>query len=187
MINREKVIPILKNKMENLLKEMGMLNILFKIELHDSKIFLKKGKDNLIFNFSANKGAPLGPLNKTASGGELSRIMLALKSILSNYKKLPTIIFDEIDMGVSGEIASSVGRIMKNMSKNLQVISITHLPQVASKANNHLKVFKKVKNKKTSTEIKNLSFDERVSEIASMLSGDQTAESAYDLAKELLN
>lgn len=186
-INREKVIPILKNKMENLLKEMGMLNILFKIELHDSKIFLKKGKDNLIFNFSANKGAPLGPLNKTASGGELSRIMLALKSILSNYKKLPTIIFDEIDMGVSGEIASSVGRIMKNMSKNLQVISITHLPQVASKANNHLKVFKKVKNKKTSTEIKNLSFDERVSEIASMLSGDQTAESAYDLAKELLN
>ncbi len=185
--NREKVIPVLKDNMENLLKEMGMLNILFRIELQDSKVFLKKGKDNLIFNFSANKGAPLGPLNKTASGGELSRIMLALKSILSKYKNLPTIIFDEIDTGVSGEIASSVGRIMKNMSKNLQVISITHLPQVAAKANNHLKVFKIVKNKKTSTVIKNLSFKERVSEIASMLSGDQTAESAYDLAKELLN
>ena len=185
--NREKVIPVLKDNMENLLKEMGMLNILFRIELQDSNVFLKKGKDNLIFNFSANKGAPLGPLNKTASGGELSRIMLALKSILSKYKNLPTIIFDEIDTGVSGEIASSVGRIMKNMSKNLQVISITHLPQVAAKANNHLKVFKIVKNKKTSTVIKNLSFKERVSEIASMLSGDQTAESAYDLAKELLN
>tara|TARA_B100000575_G_scaffold294436_1_gene310363 strand:- start:6646 stop:8295 length:1650 start_codon:yes stop_codon:yes gene_type:complete len=185
--SREKVIPILKGKMENLLKEMGMLNILFKIELQDSRIFLKKGKDNLIFNFSANKGAPLGPLNKTASGGELSRIMLALKYILSNYKNLPTIVFDEIDTGVSGEIASSVGRLMKNMSKNLQVISITHLPQVAAKANNQLKVFKIVKNKKTSTEIKNLNFKERVSEIASMLSGEQTAESAYDLAKELLN
>ncbi len=185
--SREKVIPTLKGKMENLLKEMGMLNILFKIELQDSRIFLKKGKDNLIFNFSANKGAPLGPLNKTASGGELSRIMLALKYILSNYKNLPTIVFDEIDTGVSGEIASSVGRLMKNMSKNLQVISITHLPQVAAKANNQLKVFKIVKNKKTSTEIKNLNFKERVSEIASMLSGEQTAESAYDLAKELLN
>ena len=185
--NREKVIPVLKDNMENLLKEMGMLNILFRIELQDSNVFLKKGKDNLIFNFSANKGTPLGPLNKTASGGELSRIMLALKSILSNYKNLPTIIFDEIDTGVSGEIANSVGRIMKNMSKNLQVISITHLPQVAAKANNHLKVFKIVKNKKTSTVIKNLSFKERVSEIASMLSGDQTAESAHDLAKELLN
>ncbi len=185
--SREKVIPILKGKMENLLKEMGMLNILFKIELQDSKIFLKKGKDNLIFNFSANKGAPLGPLSKTASGGELSRIMLALKYILSNYKNLPTIVFDEIDTGVSGEIASSVGRIMKNMSKNLQVISITHLPQVAAKANNQLKVFKTIKNKKTSTEIKNLNFKERVSEIASMLSGERTAESAYDLAKELLN
>ena len=105
---RKNVIPLLKSQMEKLLKEMGMINTFFKIELHDSDIFLKKGKDKLEFNFSANKGAPLGPLSKTASGGELSRIMLALKSILSNYKNLPTIIFDEIDTGVSGEIANSI-------------------------------------------------------------------------------
>ncbi len=186
-LKRKKVIPVLKNQMEKLLNDMGMLNTFFKIELLDSDIFLKNGKDKLIFNFSANKGAPVGPLSKTASGGELSRIMLSLKSILSNYKCLPTIIFDEIDTGVSGEIANSIGRIMKQMSKNMQVISITHLPQVAAKANNHLKVFKKVKNEKTSTELKNLDFDERVTEIAEMLSGEQSAESANDLAKELLN
>ena len=184
---RNKVIPDLKSQMENLLKDMGMLNTIFKIELKDSDIFLKNGKDKLLFNFSANKGTPLGPLNKTASGGELSRIMLALKSILSNYKNLPTIIFDEIDTGVSGEIANSIGRIMKNMAINMQVISITHLPQVAAKANNHFKVFKTIRNKKTSTELKNLNFNERVSEIAEMLSGDESISSASDLAKELLN
>ncbi|MFL2610847.1 MAG: DNA repair protein RecN [Flavobacteriaceae bacterium] len=185
--NRKKVIPVLKSQMEKLLKEMGMLNTFFKIELQDSDIFLKKGKDKLVFNFSANKGAPLGPLKETASGGELSRIMLALKSILSNYKNLPTIIFDEIDTGVSGEVANSIGRIMKNMAMNMQVISITHLPQVAAKATNHFKVFKTIRDEKTSTELKNLNFAERVSEIAEMLSGDESAESAYDLAKELLN
>ena len=185
--NRKKVIPALKSQMEKLLEDMGMLNTIVKIELQDSDTFLKKGKDRLVFNFSANKGAPLGPLNKTASGGELSRIMLALKSILSNYKNLPTIIFDEIDTGVSGEVANSIGRIMKNMAINMQVISITHLPQVAAKANNHFKVFKTIKNEKTSTELKNLNFKERVSEIAEMLSGDESAVSAYDLARELLN
>ena len=173
--------------MEKLLKDMGMVNTSFKIELYDSDIFLNNGRDKLLFNFSANKGGLIGPLSKTASGGELSRIMLALKSILSNYKNLPTIIFDEIDTGVSGEIANCIGRIMKSMSINMQVISITHLPQVAAKANNHLKVFKITRNEKTSTELKNLNFNERVSEIAEMLSGDKSAVSAYDLAKELLN
>ena len=185
--NRIKVIPILKNQMEKLLGDMGMLNTVFQIELHNSEVFLKNGKDKLILNFSANKGREVGPLNRTASGGELSRIMLALKSILSNYKNLPTIIFDEIDTGVSGEIANSFGRIMKNMAKNMQVISITHLPQVASKANNQFKVYKIVENKNTSTRLKNLNFSQRVSEIAEMLSGDESAESAYDLAKKLLN
>ncbi len=184
---RKKVIPILKSQMEKLLRDMGMVNTSFKIELYDSDTFLNKGRDKLLFNFSANKGGLLGPLSKTASGGELSRIMLALKSILSNYKNLPTIIFDEIDTGVSGEIANCIGRIMKSMSINMQVISITHLPQVAAKANNHLKVFKITRNEKTSTELKNLNFNERVSEIAEMLSGDESAVSAYDLAKELLN
>ncbi len=184
---RKKVIPVLKSQMEKLLKDMGMVNTSFKIELYDSDIFLNNGRDKLLFNFSANKGGLIGPLSKTASGGELSRIMLALKSILSNYKNLPTIIFDEIDTGVSGEIANCIGRIMKSMSINMQVISITHLPQVAAKANNHLKVFKITRNEKTSTELKNLNFNERVSEIAEMLSGDESAVSAYDLAKELLN
>jgi DNA repair protein RecN (Recombination protein N) len=185
--NRIKVIPILKNQMEKLLGDLGMQNTVFQIELHNSEVFLKNGKDKLILNFSANKGLEVGPLNRTASGGELSRIMLALKSILSNYKNLPTIIFDEIDTGVSGEIANSFGRIMKNMAKNMQVISITHLPQVASKANNQFKVYKIVENKNTSTRLKNLNFSQRVSEIAEMLSGDESAESAYDLAKKLLN
>ena len=184
---RKKVIPVLKSQMEKLLRDMGMVNTSFKIELYDSDIFLNKGRDKLLFNFSANKGGLIGPLSKTASGGELSRIMLALKSILSNYKNLPTIIFDEIDTGVSGEIANCIGRIMKSMSINMQVISITHLPQVAAKANNHLKVFKITRNEKTSTKLKNLNFNERVSEIAEMLSGDESAVSAYDLAKELLN
>jgi DNA repair protein RecN (Recombination protein N) len=185
--NRIKVIPILKNQMEKLLGDLGMQNTVFQIELHNSEVFLKNGKDKLILNFSANKGREVGPLNRTASGGELSRIMLALKSILSNYKNLPTIIFDEIDTGVSGEIANSFGRIMKNMAKNMQVISITHLPQVASKANNQFKVYKIVENKNTSTRLKNLNSSQRVSEIAEMLSGDESAESAYDLAKKLLN
>ena len=126
-------------------------------------------------------------MNKTASGGELSRIMLSLKYILSKYKNLPTIIFDEIDTGVSGEVANSIGRIMKSMGKKMQVISITHLPQVAAKANNQLKVYKTFKNQVTSTKLKNLNFSQRISEIAEMLSGDESADTAYDLAKELLN
>ncbi|MDC3051304.1 DNA repair protein RecN [Bacteroidota bacterium] len=185
--NRKTVIPFLKDQMEILLSDMGMLNTIFKIELYDSEIFLKNGKDKLKLSFSANKGGAFGPLNKTASGGELSRIMLSLKYILSKYKNLPTIIFDEIDTGVSGEVANSIGRIMKSMGKKMQVISITHLPQVAAKANNQLKVYKTFKNQVTSTKLKNLNFSQRISEIAEMLSGDESADTAYDLAKELLN
>ena len=185
--NRKTVIPFLKDQMEILLSDMGMLNTIFKIELYDSEIFLKNGKDKLKLSFSANKGGEFGPLNKTASGGELSRIMLSLKYILSKYKNLPTIIFDEIDTGVSGEVANSVGRIMKSMGKKMQVISITHLPQVAAKANNQLKVYKTFKNQVASTKLKNLNFSQRISEIAEMLSGDESADTAYDLAKELLN
>ena len=185
--NRKTVIPFLKDQMEILLSDMGMLNTIFKIELYDSEIFLKNGKDKLKLSFSANKGGAFGPLNKTASGGELSRIMLSLKYILSKYKNLPTIIFDEIDTGVSGEVANSIGRIMKSMGKKMQVISITHLPQVAAKANNQLKVYKTFKNQVASTKLKNLNFSQRISEIAEMLSGDESADTAYDLAKELLN
>jgi DNA repair protein RecN (Recombination protein N) len=122
-----------------------------------------------------------------ASGGEMSRIMLATKSILANYSKLPTIIFDEIDTGVSGEIANKMSEIMKNMSQSMQVLAITHLPQIAAKGDSHFKVFKTTKNERTHTEIKQLSAEERIIEIAQMLSGIDVTESALNHAKSLLN
>ena len=122
-----------------------------------------------------------------ASGGEMSRIMLATKAILANYSKLPTIIFDEIDTGVSGEIANKMGEIMKTMSANMQVFAITHLPQIAAKGNTHFKVYKSVAASKTNTELKLLNEDERVVEIAQMLSGTVVSESALNHAKALLN
>ena len=137
--------------------------------------------------FSANKGADFGLLKKVASGGEMSRIMLATKSILANYSKLPTIIFDEIDTGVSGEIANKMSDIMKKMSQSMQVLAITHLPQIAAKGDSHFKVFKNTENEQTHTEIKQLSAEERIIEIAQMLSGIDVTESALNHAKSLLN
>jgi DNA repair protein RecN (Recombination protein N) len=126
-------------------------------------------------------------LKKVASGGEMSRIMLAVKSILSQYSKLPTIIFDEIDTGVSGEIAHKMGEIMKQMSKNMQVFAITHLPQIAAKGNAQFKVYKLIKDNQTHSELMLLSKEERVTEIAQMLSGATISESALNHAKALLN
>jgi hypothetical protein len=137
--------------------------------------------------FSANKGTDFGLLKKVASGGEMSRIMLAVKSILSHYSKLPTIIFDEIDTGVSGEIANKMGKIMKEMSSTMQVFAITHLPQIAAKGSNHYKVFKTVLGDNTVSELKLLTNDERINEIAEMLSGKDISDSALNHAKALLN
>ncbi len=184
---RQNAIPVLIEKLVAILELLGMPNVRFKIELTLSDSYHANGKDDLQFLFAANKGSDFGLLKKTASGGEMSRIMLAVKSILAQYQKLPTIIFDEIDTGVSGEIAHKMGEIMKEMSKTMQVFAITHLPQIAAKGNTHFKVFKSVVGDQTLSELKLLSADERVIEIAQMLSGKDISDSAINHAKALLN
>jgi len=184
---RNDAIPILTEKWSNILGELGMPNVRFKIELKKSENYFANGKDALEFMFSANKGSDFGLLKKVASGGEMSRIMLATKSILAEYSNLPTIIFDEIDTGVSGEIANRMGEIMKAMSRRMQVFAITHLPQIAAKGNIHFKVFKLVKDNATQTELKVLDAEERVLEIAQMLSGTTISDSALNHAKALLD
>ncbi|MFA7444779.1 MAG: DNA repair protein RecN [Flavobacteriaceae bacterium] len=185
--NREKAITVFDQKITILLAELGMNNARFDIKLIPTEDYFSNGKDKLEFLFSANKGGNFGLLKKTASGGELSRIMLATKAILAEYKAMPTIIFDEIDTGVSGEIALKMAQIMQQMSKNRQVISITHLPQIASKGNNHYKVYKSVTELDTVSDLKLLSNQERIEEIAEMLSGKNPTESALQHAKTLLN
>ena len=185
--NRAAAIPILIKKLEVILDKLGMSNARFEIQLLTKDTFYSNGKDELQFLFSANKGSDFGLLKKVASGGEMSRIMLAVKAILSQYSKLPTIIFDEIDTGVSGEIAHKMGEIMKNMSSNMQVLSITHLPQIAAKGNAQFKVYKYIKDNQTQSELKLLTNDERVTEIAQMLSGATISESALNHAQALLN
>jgi DNA repair protein RecN (Recombination protein N) len=185
--NRQKAITIFDQKITVLLAELGMSNARFDIKLIATDDYFSNGKDKIEFLFSANKGGNFGLLKKTASGGELSRIMLAVKTILAEYKAMPTIIFDEIDTGVSGEIAFKMAQIMQEMSKNRQVISITHLPQIASKGNNHYKVYKSVTEIDTVSDLKLLSKEERIEEIAEMLSGKNFSESALSHAKTLLN
>lgn len=185
--NREEALPILTQKMEAILALLGMENARFSIQLNFGNTFLYNGKDEIQFLFAANKGSDFGLLKKVASGGEMSRIMLAVKAILSQYSNLPTIIFDEIDTGVSGEIANKMAQIMKKMSLSMQVFAITHLPQIAGKGKDHFKVYKKVENEQTKSELKLLNLDERITEIAQMLSGSSISESALQHAKELLN
>lgn len=185
--NRLKAIPVLTNKLALILEPLGMANARFDIQLTTKEVYFTNGKDEIQFLFSANKGSDFGLLKKVASGGEMSRIMLAVKSVLSQYSKLPTIIFDEIDTGVSGEIAHKMGEILKQMSVNMQVFAITHLPQIAGKGKEHFKVFKLIKENQTQSELKLLTKDERVIEIAQMLSGSTISESALNHAKELLN
>ncbi|MBY0486493.1 MAG: DNA repair protein RecN, partial [Flavobacteriaceae bacterium] len=188
-INKKRVeaIPVLTDKLAQILELLGMANARFNIQLTAKEEFYPNGKDEIQFLFSANKGSDFGLLKKVASGGEMSRIMLAVKSVLSQYSNLPTIIFDEIDTGVSGEIANKMGEIMKQMSKNMQVLSITHLPQIAGKGKEHFKVFKSIKDNQTHSELKLLTAHERVIEIAQMLSGSTISVSALNHAKELLN
>ncbi|WP_308992130.1 DNA repair protein RecN [Mariniflexile litorale] len=184
---RTDIIPQLKEQLETLLASLGMPNAQFKIEVLYEEAFLANGKDDLSFLFSANKGGNFNDLKKAASGGELSRIMLAIKSVLSKYIQLPTIMFDEIDTGVSGEISNKMGDIMLQMSKTMQVFSITHLPQIAAKGHAHFKVFKEDVNEVTQTNLVKLNHDERIVEIAQMLGGLEMSSSAIAHAKELLN
>ena len=185
--NRLKAVPVLSEKLIFILEQLGMPNVRFNMELKETEHYFANGKDELQFLFSANKGSDFGLLKKVASGGELSRIMLAVKAILAQYSNLPTIIFDEIDTGVSGEIANKMAAIMKDMSNKMQVFSITHLPQIAAKGKTHYKVYKSIQGDTTISELKLLTFEERIVEIAEMLSGKDISDSALNHAKVLLN
>jgi DNA repair protein RecN (Recombination protein N) len=184
---RKGVLTNLEDELHVLLTALGMPNAVYKIELQSSTDFLFNGKDVLSFLLNANKGGQFLPLKKGASGGELSRIMLAVKFILSKHQKLPTIMFDEIDTGVSGEISNKMASIMQEMSQYMQVFTITHLPQIAAKGTHHFKVFKVDDDSKTITQLKKLNSDERLEEIAQMLSGKEISETAKQHAQELLN
>lgn len=184
---RENAIPKLVKKLESSLSNLGMENTRFQFNLTHSNKYFPKGKDELRLLISANKGVSFGELKKVASGGELSRIMLSVKSILSEYLNLPTIIFDEIDTGVSGDVSQKMAEIMQQMSANIQVITITHLPQIAAKGNQHYKVFKQDIDNNIVTQLKELSEQERINEIAEMLGGKNITTTAVNHAKELLS
>jgi len=184
---RVEAVPVLSQKMITILATLGMPNVRFDIQLIESANYYNNGKDEIQFLFSANKGTDFGILKKVASGGEMSRIMLAVKAILAQYSKLPTLIFDEIDTGVSGEIAIKMGEIMKEMSQTMQIFAITHLPQIAAKGNAHFKVSKSTVGEDTQSELKLLSEEDRIIEIAQMLSGAVVSDSALNHAKALLN
>lgn len=184
---RNCVLIDLQDELHLLLADLGMPNAVFKIELQPCSDFLFNGKDVLKFLLKANKGGQFLPLNKGASGGELSRIMLAVKYILSKHQQLPTIMFDEIDSGVSGEISNKMASIMKDMSQYMQVFTITHLPQIAAKGTHHFKVFKQDFGTTTTTQLTKLNSDERLEEIAQMLGGKEITETAKQHAQQLLN
>ena len=184
---RTSAIPNLTKQLEFLLTDLGMENARFSIKATLTNTYFSNGKDHLEFLFSANKGGNFGELKKVASGGELSRIMLSVKKVLSENTQLPTIIFDEIDTGVSGEVSNKIAAIMGQMGNNMQVIAITHLPQIAAKGSSHYKVYKEEINGVTTTNLKQLSTEERIKEIAEMLSGKDISDSAMIHAKELLS
>jgi DNA repair protein RecN (Recombination protein N) len=185
--NRKTVIPKIEDKVIAILKQLGIPNANFKVEQIPAEEFLPTGKEFIRFLFSANKNVALEELSKVASGGEISRLMISIKSLIVETKTLPTIIFDEIDTGTSGEIADKMGSIIKKMSKNMQVINITHLPQIAGKGDFHYLVYKKDNHETTNTYIKLLSQEERISEIAKMLSGEALTDAAIQNAKVLLS
>ncbi|OKS88238.1 DNA repair protein RecN [Mucilaginibacter polytrichastri] len=185
--NRVAAIPDIETQVMQTLAEMGMGNAVLNIEHKVLTELSNTGTDQIRFMFTANKGHALSEMSKVASGGELSRLMLSIKSLIARYTALPTIIFDEIDTGVSGEVANKVGQIMEQLAQNLQVITITHLPQIASKGSSHYFVYKDDEAEITKTRIKQLTEQERITEIAKMLSGDKPGESALQNARELLN
>ncbi len=184
---RQKSTIGIEQNIKTMLTSLSMANAQFKIELKKQDNLTVNGLDAISFLFTANKGAEFKELHKTASGGELSRLMLCLKALLAERTALPTIIFDEIDTGVSGDVADKIGNILLAMERTMQVITITHLPQMASKGSNHLFVYKSDTKDKTTSNIKALTKDERVAEIAKMLSTGSPTEIALKNAKELLN
>ena len=184
---RKSVIFDLTSQIENVLSELGMVNSKFKINLSKTTKFYSNGMDIIDFEFLANKGYEFKKIQDSASGGEMSRIMLSIKSIMAKYKQLPSIIFDEIDTGVSGEISKKMGLIMKELGTKIQTFSITHLPQIAAMGESHFMIYKNDIDGYTKTKISRLNDNERIVEIAKMLEGNNASESAYTHAKQLLN
>jgi DNA repair protein RecN (Recombination protein N) len=184
---RREAVPRLREEIFGLLESLGIKDSQFDVQFVDTKDYKPNGRDSVKFMFSANKNVPMGELSKTASGGELSRLMLSLKYILSRSSKLPTIIFDEIDTGISGDIAGKMGAMFRRMSEHMQVICITHLPQVAAKGNHHLKVYKHEADGAIRSDIKPLTGDDRIREIAAMLSGEKITDAALQNARDLMN
>jgi DNA repair protein RecN (Recombination protein N) len=185
-IRRNNILDDVEKKITDLLKQLGMPNARFRVSLTKLHDFTATGTDHADFLFSANKQVEPENLAKIASGGELSRVMLSLKSLLTKNNNLPTIIFDEIDSGVSGEVADKVGQILAGMGKYMQVVNITHLPQVASRGTKHYYVYKDDSGDSTITRVKLLTHEERVNEVAKLLSGSEITETAIRNAKELL-
>lgn len=175
-----------ENEIKSIITELGIKNGTVKIEISPADRFTSNGKNKVTLFFSANKQTQPGPISEIASGGEISRLMLAIKSILARKKNTGTIIFDEIDTGVSGEIADKMANILKSMSKNMQIIAITHLPQIAAKGDAHLMVSKIDTDKETLTTVKQITGEERITEIAKMMSGQKITDAARENAKHLL-
>jgi len=185
--SRTGVCPDIEEKITTTLDKLGMKNARLKVDFQELEQFTATGTDHINFLFSANLGSTEAPIAKIASGGELSRLMLAIKSMITMKSLLPTIILDEIDMGVSGDIAGKVGKLLGEMAGNMQLIAVTHLAQIAGKAGEHFKVFKKYNDDRTVSGVKRLSGSERVDEIALMLSDEKLSKAAKDTAKELLS
>lgn len=184
--NRKKASVKLQKEMHKLLTEVVLPDAKFEVEINAAEDFTPSGKDYIRFLFSANKGTPLQELGKVASGGELSRLMLCIKTLMADLVAMPTIIFDEIDTGISGEVAFKVGNMIEKLAHKRQVIAITHLPQMASKGKTHYFVFKKEEKGVTQSSIKVLNKEERVVEIAKMLSGELVTGASMENAKDLL-
>jgi DNA repair protein RecN (Recombination protein N) len=184
--SRKSVVPVIENRVTDMLTQLGMPNAQFRVEISPIDSWSFSGSDQAIFLFTANKNGSLNEVSKVASGGELSRLMLAIKALISSSKDLPTIIFDEIDTGISGETADKMANILKEMSLKMQVINITHLPQIAAKGDYHYIVYKEDSEFETVTRLKLLSRPERVEELAKMLSGENITSAAILNAEELL-
>lgn len=184
--SRKKVVENIEKHVVQMLQSLGIPNAVLNITVNENEIFTANGKDNVSFLFSANKEIAPQEITKVASGGEISRLMLSLKSLVIENGMFPTIIFDEIDTGISGDVADKTGEIINNLSRNSQIINITHLPQIASKGNNHYFVYKEETANTTTTNIRLLTQEERIMEIAKMLSGSDITQAAIENAKELL-
>ena len=185
--SRQQASKPIEEYMEKQLSQLGIPNVQFKVKVRELEHYSEHGKSDVQFFFSANKNKDVQPVVQIASGGEIARVMLSIKSLIAHQAGLPSIVFDEIDTGISGEIAHRMGEIMRNMGTGMQVITITHLPQIAAKGAQHYKVFKDESGDQTQTFIRHLSPDERIKEIAQMLSGNQVTDAAVLQAKQLID